>query len=123
MELEFTDLKLQELFLDMDNVKGSKNLLIRKIGKEFAVLVKKRTNQLKASSTFSNYLKIGLGKPHSLSGENMPNYYGISLTANYRLIVEPKVPDLSAETLEKCDTVIIIGVIDYHGTNKNWLIP
>ena len=33
--------------------------------------------------------------------------------------------DLSAESLKSCDTLIIEGVIDYHGKGKkfSWIIP
>lgn len=60
----------------------------------------------------------------SLAGD-MYGDYSIRVTASYRLIVSPKSIDRSAEALKKYDTLIIKGVVDYHGkTNKlNWLIP
>ena len=51
--------------------------------------------------------------------------YSLRLTGNYRLIIKPKADDMSPESLKKCDTVIIEGVIDYHckGAKYNWIIP
>lgn len=44
---------------------------------------------------------------------------------NLMKIVKPKAKDLSAESLKNCDTLIIEGVIDYHGKGKkcSWIIP
>ena len=123
MEITFDDSKLEILFFDMFDVKNSKNLMQRKVGKELSVNIKKRINQLKASTTFASYIITGLGKPHILSGNKLKNCYGISLTGNYRLIIKPKVTDVRAETLATCDTIIVKGVIDYHGSNEEWLIP
>ncbi len=60
----------------------------------------------------------------SLEGEYKGSY-SLRVSANYRLIVRPKAGDLSAESLKKCDTLIIEGVIDYHGKGKkfSWIIP
>ena len=41
------------------------------------------------------------------------------------VIIKPKTKDLSVESLKNCDTLIIEGVIDYHGKRKkfSWIIP
>lgn len=51
--------------------------------------------------------------------------YSLRVSANYRFIVKPVADDLSAESMKKCDTLIIEGVIDYHGkgTKFSWIIP
>lgn len=93
------------------------------IGFELTRAVKKRYDQLKAANNFSLYLSTGLGKPHALVGEN--GCYGVHITANWRLVIKPLTDDLSPESLKKCDTIQIKGVVDYHGkgAKNNWLIP
>jgi plasmid maintenance system killer protein len=93
----------------------------KEIGKDRARAIKKRIDQLKASDNFSIYLTTGLGKPHPLY-ENLKGYYGITITANIRLIVKPDVESLDPEALKECDTVIIKGVMDYHRRKNEWII-
>lgn len=94
------------------------------IGAELTKAVKKRYNQIVAFSSFSALQQSGIGKMESLEG-NRKESYSLHVSANYRLIVKPKAKDRSAETLKKCDTLIIEGVTDYHGkgTKYNWIIP
>lgn len=124
MNIEYDNSKVEELFEDLDNVANSKNLLQKKIGKKMAIVAKTRKLQLKAAVSFEKYLQLGLGKPHSLKG-NLKNLYGVDINAHIRLIVKPKTENLSAEALAECDTVIIKGIVEYHGkkSNDEWLIP
>ena len=75
-------------------------------------------------SSFSSLQLSGIGKMESLEGD-CKGSYSLRVSANYRLIVKPKAKDLSAESLKSCDTLIIEGVIDYHGKGKkySWIIP
>lgn len=113
--IEYENKSIKKYFDNLD-------LMKRKIGKEKTKAVKLRLNQLGASANFSIYLKTGLGKPHPLS-ENLKGYYGISISANVRLVVRPDTVDLQPKNLEQCETVIIKGVMDYHGRKINWFIP
>ncbi len=81
----------------------------------------KRKNQLIASENFNQFTETGLGKPHRLYGD-FNFYYGITVSANVRLIVKPKTIDLSTESLKNCDIIILKGVVDYHGEKINWII-
>lgn len=94
------------------------------IGAEMTKMVKKRYNQIVAFSSFGALQASGIGKLEALDGD-LKGSYSLHLTANYRLIIKPKSRDRSAEALRKCDTIIIEGVIDYHGKGKkhNWIIP
>ena len=94
----------------------------KKIGKDTTRAIKKRLDQLRASLSFSIYLAADLGKPHSLAGD-FKGYYGIAITGNVRLIIKPNAANLTSETLKNCDTVIIKGVVDYHGGKNEWLVP
>ncbi|MHB8170271.1 MAG: hypothetical protein ACYDG6_01830 [Thermincolia bacterium] len=91
------------------------------IGNERARATKKRIDQLKAAVNFSVYLTTGLGKPHPLY-ENLKGYYGITITGNVRLIVKPDAECLDSQALKECDTVIVKGVMDYHGRKNEWFV-
>jgi len=97
-------------------------LMGKEKGTDLSRAVKKRYDQLKASINFGIYLKVGLGRPHPLYG-NLKGCYGISVTGNIRLIVRPKVDSLDPDSLIQSDTVIIEGVMDYHGKKNEWIIP
>jgi plasmid maintenance system killer protein len=98
--------------------------MIKTIGMELTRAVKKRYNQIISFSSFSSLQLSGIGKMKSLKGD-MKGSYSLHITANYRLIIKPKADDLSSESLKACDTLIMEGVIDYHGGGKkyNWIIP
>ena len=104
MLIEYENDLVKEVFNNFD-------LMNKKIGNEKTKTVKKRLDQLKASSNFSIYLMTGLGKPHPLF-ENLKGYYGISITGNVRLVVKPDSINLEPEELKKCETIIIKGVMD-----------
>lgn len=124
MYVEFADDKVKELFDDLNDVRGSRNLMIRAIGADLAKAVKKRYNQIVSFSSFLALQQSGLGKPESLAGDRK-GVYSLTVSANYRLIIKPVSEDLSAESLKRCDTIVIEGVIDYHGkgARNNWIIP
>lgn len=96
----------------------------KQIGAELTRAVKKRYNQMIAFSSFMKMQLSGIGKMESLEGDRKGSY-SLRVSANYRLIVKPEAPGRSAEELNKCDTIIIEGVIDYHGKGKkfSWIIP
>ncbi len=124
LNVEFEDDKVQELFEDLNSVSCSCNLMKKKIGAELTRAVKKRYNQIVAFPSFSALQLSGIGKMESLEGDRKGTY-SLRVSANYRLVVRPIADDLSAESLKKCDTLIIEGVIDYHGKGKKygWIIP
>ncbi|MCR4556476.1 MAG: type II toxin-antitoxin system RelE/ParE family toxin [Saccharofermentans sp.] len=103
---------------------NSNNLLKKRIGLELSRSIKKRYDQIIAFSSFLSFQKSGIGKLESLEG-NLKGSYSLRVSANYRLILKPKTVNRSAESLRTCDTVIIEGVIDYHGKgNKySWIVP
>ena len=113
---------IKELFSDISDVSNSKNLLQKKVGKERAFAAKKRKLQIEAATNFMSYLNLRIGKPHCLSGD-LSGYYAIDINAHTRLIIKPQSEDLSPEALAKCDTVILKGIIEYHGGKNEWLIP
>ena len=119
---EYEDDKVLNLFADLNDVMHSKSLLRKTIGVDLARQIKKRYDQIRAFSSFYSFQASGYGKVEALTGD-LKGYYSVRLNSNYRLIIKPKSIDLNTNSLKECDTVIIKGVIDYHGRGNNWLIP
>ncbi len=115
MQLVVLDKKVEKIINNSNN-------LIKKVGFELAIKIKQRLNELSSYSNFYLYLKQGIGKPHHLSG-NLEKFYGINLSKNYRLLVEPLVDNFDIETLKICQKINIKGVVDYHGGKCNFIIP
>ena len=115
MLIEYESETVRKIFCDYE-------LMKKEIGNDRARATKKRIDQLKASVNFSVFLTAGLGKPHPLY-ENLKGYYGVTITGNVRLIVRPNTKSMEPEVLKQCDMVIIKGVMDYHGSKNEWLIP
>lgn len=115
MQIEFDNEVVRLIFNDF-------TLMQRKVGKDMTKSIKKRVDSLKAANNFAIFLQTGLGKPHSLEG-NQKGLYGVNVSANNRLIIMPIADDLSAESLKKCELIVIKGVEDYHGSKNEWLIP
>ena len=116
MQFEYKDEKVRKIFCDAKTLQ-------RKVGLEMGRKIKQRMNQLEAAENFNQYLtKISLGKPHSLGGD-LENCFGISITANYRIVVEPLETELDMESLKNCKILNIKGVLDYHGGKNEWIVP
>lgn len=115
MEFQYESHSVKKYFSDFE-------LMKKKIGKALTRNIKKRYDQLKAAANFSIYLSTGLGRPHLLVG-NLKGYYGLSISGDVRLVVKPDAESLDPVSLKECDTVIIRGVMDYHGQKHEWLIP
>lgn len=98
------------------------NWVVKSMGLQMTKILKKRILQMKASNNFAIYLTAGLGKPHLLDGD-LSGCYGISITANYRLVVKPITDAYDVKSLSQCDTVLVKGVVDYHGGKYNWILP
>ena len=104
MEILYENKKLKELFSDT-------NKLATKVDLHLLKIIKRRFLELMAADTLSDYLKLGLGKPHLLTG-NLKGYYATKLDANKRLIFKP----IYENNQNECSKVMIKGVIDYHGS-------
>jgi len=113
--IKYESESVRDIFNDFD-------LMKKEIGMDRARATKKRLDQLRAALNFSIYLTTGLGKPHPLY-ENLKGYYGVTITGNVRLIMKPDAESLEPEALKECKTVVIKGVMDYHGRKNDWLIP
>lgn len=105
MEIEYYNNKVQKVMSDMQELNGE-------IGTEMTKMVKKRYNEIESAENFQEFMKNNLGHPHPLKGD-LDEFFGVGITGNYRLVVKSK----------DNKTIIVRGVIDYHGDKYNWLIP
>lgn len=109
MQFLYYDKNVQKILEDPKLLQG-------KIGLEIGKNVKRRLNQLEATESFYYYLNyVKFGNPHPLHG-NMEGCYALSVTPNYRLIVEPT-------SNNKDKKIYIKGVVDYHDGKYEWIIP
>lgn len=114
MQFEYERKSVEKLFEDF-------NLILAK-HTDIARSLKKICNQLKASRNWGIYLSTGMGKPHSLEG-NYAEWIGICITGHKRLLIKPADGNFDPVALNKCERIIIGGVVDYHGSKTNWIIP
>ena len=121
MKILYDSKKIEKYFRDLDDVPEKGNELKRKVGPELARSIKKRYDQIKALPDFYQLMDFPLGKPEPL--ENTQADYSLRVDANYRLIIMPESKTKDPEELKKCTTVIIKGVVDYHGGKNNWILP
>lgn len=116
MQFEYQNNKVQKILENHSELQ-------KKVGTEIAKKIIMRLRQLEATENFNMYLtKVALGKPHPLTGD-LDNCFGISITGNYRIVVEPLYTNLDMESLKECKVIKIKGVLDYHGEKNEWLIP
>ena len=68
---------------------------------------------------FGDFLKLGLGHPELLIGNNAGKY-SLHVTGNVRLILKP---NDTGDTVMICEEVVMEGVVDYHGGKTTRYIP
>ena len=94
----------------------------KSIVNEITRMIKKRIDYFGAAPNFYWCIINPIGHFEALSGDLM-HKYSIRLNQNYRLIIRPDLNNFSMEELKKCESYYIEGVVDYHGSKKNWIIP
>lgn len=69
LDVIYEDSEVRNLFEDLNDVRNTKSLMIRKIGTEFTKAVKKRYNQIVAFPSFSSLQQSAIGKMESLDAD------------------------------------------------------
>ena len=116
MEIQYSNKNVRKILLSHKEIQ-------RKVGNNIGKTIIKRIEQLRATKSLYEYIMfIKLGSPHHLKG-NMNKYLSISITGNYRLIIEPLETKLDLESLKCCSKIDVKGVLDYHGGREEWIIP
>jgi mRNA-degrading endonuclease YafQ of YafQ-DinJ toxin-antitoxin module len=92
------------------------NKLKKKHGLQLAKIITRRIQEMESFESVGTLFDSKLGKGHFLKGQ-YKGYFALSLTGNFRLIVEPQNEntDLSHLDLNSLKIVTIIKVEDYHG--------
>lgn len=108
MELYFKSRKVQKLF-------SSEDALRAKFGPVMGKKIKAVIQSLRPMRSLAE-LDGKRGKPHSLS-QDKDGYISVHVSANYRLLFEPIIPEgvsKDTEYLSKVTSICIIGCVDYH---------
>lgn len=105
MEIEYANSNVEKYCTDLE-------YSIKKLGFQIVKPFKKRLDQLKAFINLDELMESRIGNPHWLK-HNLEGYIGWNLDKHRRIILKPGI------TSEK---IIIIGVVDYHGSKNEWII-
>ena len=100
LKISYANKKVEKYFEDYEEMK-------KKIKPEWVRLIKKHMDRLRAADTFGDFLKLGLGHPELLTGNNAGKY---SL-------------HVTGDTVMICEEVVMEGVVDYHGGKTTRYIP
>lgn len=95
---------------------------IKCLGKYIAEKVYLRKDQIESADTLEIMITGRIGRCHPLHYD-FEGMFGLSLKDQVRLIIQPDVKQdhMVYEKLIKCKSVIIIGVVDYHGQKNEWI--
>lgn len=115
MQINIDNNKIKKVFNDPKE-------LIKTVGLDKSKIIKRRLNEISSANNFYDYLHYAPGKPHPLSC-NMDGLYGVHISDNYRLVLEPLSSEYDDKSLKLCEKVNLKGVCDYHGGKLNWIIP
>ena len=105
MQIRFKTKEIKELFEDFAKMK-------KIIGDKRTRLIKKQFDRIRAARNMGEFFKLGLGKPHRLSG-NYDGCYGVHVDANFRLIIRPLLE--GNQEVSVCEIVRVEKMEDYHG--------
>lgn len=111
MQITYANKKVERFFEDYGEMKKS-------IPADWVRTIKKHMDRLRAAETFGDFLKLNLGHPEPLKGENSGKY-SVRITGNVRLIMRP---NETGDAVMICEEVEMEGVVDYHGGKEKWYI-
>ena len=98
------------------------SILQRKCGKHFQH-IKRRMQQLKAFTNLKEFMHSGFDNPHFEVGD-MHGLIGWDINQNVRMLLKlnENIDDTLLGRMENIREIIVVGVLDYHGGKKNWII-
>lgn len=115
------------MIIHYDNGKIEKVLedfptLQKKCGKH-ALQIKKRMMQLKSFINLHELMNSGLDNPHFESSD-LAGLIGWSINQNVRLLlrIDEKIDEDLLRKMVDIKNITVVGVLDYHGGKKNWII-
>jgi proteic killer suppression protein len=95
---------------------------IKELGKDIATKVNLRIDQIKAADSLEVLIVGRIGRCHPLHYD-FEGMFGLDLNNQVRLIIKPDVEQdcKDYEEIIKCRSIIIIGVVNYHGQKNEWI--
>ena len=115
MNTKYTNDKVKNILEDFSTLQ-------KKCGKHF-LQIKKRMQQLKAFSNLSEFMNSGFDNPHLETGD-LAGMIGWSVNQNVRLLfqIDEPIDEELFKKMKDIKDITVIGVLDYHGGKKNWII-
>lgn len=116
MKIRYRNKKIEKLL-------NNPQYAIRILGKYIAEKVYLRKDQIESADTLEIMITGRIGRCHPLH-HDFEGMFGLSLKEQVRLIIQPDVKQdcIIYEELIKCKSVIVIGVVDYHGEKNEWIL-
>jgi len=95
---------------------------VKTLGNDVATKVYLRKDQIQAADDLRLLVAAKIGRCHPLHYD-FKGMFGLDLKDQLRLIIQPDVEKdcIDYEEKVKCKSVIIIGVVDYHGQKNEWI--
>lgn len=112
LKVTFANQRVEKFFADYNRMK-------RKLPEDWVRKIKMHLDRLKAAECFGDFLKLGLGKPEKLSG-NESIRYSLHIAPHIRLILRP---NTTWDRIMDCREIEVEGVCDYHGDKENRYTP
>lgn len=116
ISIQYDNKKVENLF--KDNCAALAGALDRSVARK----IQTHMASLKASTSFYDFVALGIGKPHPVN-HILKGCYGVRVTGNMRLILEPICDSFDLDDLKSCCVVRVKGVCDYHGGKTKWYVP
>ena len=109
LKIDYENRRVQKCFEDYSEMR-------KHIPDDWVRTIRKHIVRLEAANTLQVFLNLGLGHPEPLKGKDKGKY-SVHVTPNVRLVFRPSGKGISSKS------IIMEGVVDYHGGKQTWYIP
>ena len=115
MNVRYKNNKIEKILEDYPTLQ-------KKCGKHFQQ-IKRRMQQLKSFVSLKEFMNSGLDNPHFEQGD-MDGLIGWDVNQNVRLLfqIDEQLDETLSQRMGDIKNITVIGVLDYHGGKKNWII-
>ena len=115
MNVEYESDKIRNILEDFPTLQ-------RKCSKH-ALQIKRRMQQLKSFVSLYEFMNSGFDNPHFEKGD-MAGLIGWDVNQNVRFLfsVDENIDANFRSQMKDIKNIKVIGVLDYHGGKKNWII-
>ena len=115
MNVQYKNDKIKEILEDFPTLQ-------KKCAKH-ALQIKRRMQQLKSFVNLHEFMNSGLDNPHFEKGD-MAGLIGWDVNQNVRFLfsIDEKLDESFRSKMKDIKDIRVIGVLDYHGGKKNWII-